>query len=1099
MTNEWRIIPAVSGDYSCRADTDDNKTEWSEALRLTVSTDKPKATLTADPTIIPAGGSITLTCSVDGSDDWKFDWFRDDEPVQLSGTNEQQSDVSVSEGVSAPTVKQHPSWPVVFRGETVTLRCEMEDDEGTQWTYEWNPANRNSPTSNEYRINSVSESDTDKPRATLTAHRTIIPAGGSITLTCSVDESDDWKFDWFRNDRQYFATRFRGNKDPFRVISVSEGGLYRCRGGRGNPVFHTETSNIQKIVSAPTVKQHPSWPVVFTGETVTLRCEMEDDEGTQWTYEWSPDNRNSPTSNEYRINSVSESDTYKPRATLTADPTTIPAGGSTTLTCSVAGSTGWKFDWFRDEEPVQLRGTNEQQSDVSVSEGGVYSCRGGRGNPVYQTEESKKVSVLKTVFKPTVILQPSGSVVYRGEKVTLRCEIKEGGRTQWTYEWRTNNRNIQIRSSEYSINKVSEYHSGVYSCMATGDHQQTEWSDGVTLTVKPNHPKASLTASNNIIPAGGSVTLTCLIDIGVGWKFDWFKLESDSSAAQSIRTSESDGVLVISEGGEYGCRGGRGDPVFYTETSGKVTIEKRVPITPTVIQQPNWSQIYRGEEITEMITTNRNSPTSSKSMITADSSGDYKCRGRRDGFTITKWGVITLTVSSPKPQPVLSVSPSWPNPGASVTLSCEGLELQSAGWRFFWYKVVPIPISTSYSIELLPNTINRTEQNSFIINGPTQTAGYQCRAGRGEPKFYTNYSEVKFIWSADSHPAAFLSVSPDRVQHFIDQSVTLNCSGNNTKWRVKRFTESTSPSYVQCFHWGMMSGSSCTIKRLEDHSGVYWCESGSGEFSNAVNITVHDDGVILVSPVHPVTEGDPVTLSCRNETQFLSNVFYYHNDKLINNDSREELKISAVSKSDEGFYKCQHSGKKSLNSWMSIRGTVSSPVPSSSPLLLIIGPISGIILIIFLLLLWRYKQHKDLCSFRSEKNSQRSTINQGAENEFSVSSSATPAEPSEVTYTAIKFKKLRKKRKPRKPEEPVIYAEVNTSAAGKVSRTLYQNVSSCQYPAELAPTYAEINKNRAKRNRREKPAATDESVYSEIKSGATLEDKRWEQLAEVNG
>ncbi|XP_054877278.1 basement membrane-specific heparan sulfate proteoglycan core protein-like [Poeciliopsis prolifica] len=669
--------------------------------------------------------------------------------------------------VSKPTVILQPSGSVVYRGEKVTLRCEIKEGGRTQWTYEWRTNNRNIQIrSSEYNINEVSEYHSgvyscmaagdhqqtewsdgvtltvkpDKPRATLTAHRTIIPAGGSITLTCSVDGSDDWKFDWFRNSQQYFAPRFRGNRDPFRVIYVSERGVYSCRGGRGNPVFHTEKSNIQKIVSAPTVKQHPSWPVVFRGETVTLRCEMEDDEGTQWTYEWSPANRNSPTSNEYRINSVSESDSGsyycmaskgyqstgwslhfpltvksdKPRATLTADPTTIPAGGSNT--------------------------------DLLLS-------------------------------VPTVKQHPSWPVVFRGETVTLRCEMEDDEGTQWTYKWSPANRNSPT-SNEYRINSVSESDSGSYRCMASKGDQNSGWSLHFELTVK------------------------------FGWKFDWFKLESDSSAAQSIRTSESDGVLFISEGGEYGCRGGRGDPVFYTETSRKVTIEKTVPITPTVIQQPNWSQIYRGEEIT------------------------LRCEIQDDGGT--QW-----TVS---PQPVLSVSPSWPNPGASVTLSCEGLELQSAGWRFFWYKAVPDPsklnYQPSYTYELLPDSINGTEQNSFIINGPTQTAGYQCRAGRGEPKFYTRESEVKFIWSADSHPAASLSVSPDRVQHFIYQSVTLNCSGNNTKWRVKRFTESSGPSYVQCFNWGRMSRSSCTIKRLEDHSGVYWCESGSGEFSNAVNITV---------------------------------------------------------------------------------------------------------------------------------------------------------------------------------------------------------------------------------------------------------------------
>ncbi|XP_032438603.1 sialoadhesin-like [Xiphophorus hellerii] len=407
-----------------------------------------------------------------------------------------------------------------------------------------------------------------------------------------------------------------------------------------------------------------------------------------------------------------------------------------------------------------------------------------------------------------------------------------------------------------------------------------------------------------------------------------------------------------------------------TLTADRKSTVAEVSNSVSVILHPSWPRIYRGETVIlrcqiqeaggaqwtyEWKTTNRKSLILCEYMnisATEAHSGEYSCRGKGEG--LTPWSnAIKLTVS-PKPQPVLSVSPSWPNPGASVTLSCEGLKHQSEGWRFFWYKTVPDP-SSYYSYELLPGSTNGTEQNSFIINGPTHTAGFVCRAGRGEPKFYTYYSELKFIWSADPRPAASLSVNPDRVQHFRSDSVSLSCEGNSTEWRVMRFIERDRLLYFTCSSWGTMTGSTCTIDVSWNNDGVFWCESRSGETSNAVNITVQDDydGVILVSPVQPVTEGDPVTLSCRDKKQkFLSNVFFYHNNKLINNDSRGELNISAVSKSDEGFYKCQHSGKESPRSWMSVRA-VSSPASSLLLVLLIIGPVSGIVLIILLLLLWR--------------------------------------------------------------------------------------------------------------------------------------------------
>uniref|UniRef100_A0A3B4U194 Ig-like domain-containing protein n=1 Tax=Seriola dumerili TaxID=41447 RepID=A0A3B4U194_SERDU len=273
----------------------------------------------------------------------------------------------------------------------------------------------------------------------------------------------------------------------------------------------------------------------------------------------------------------------------------------------------------------------------------------------------------------------------------------------------------------------------------------------------------------------------------------------------------------------------------------------------------------------------------------------------------TKWSdSFSLTVSDNKPRPVLTVSPSWLSPGASVTLKCE-VEHPSAGWRFYWYKAVP-RLSKSNIYELLPGSSSGTEQDSYIVHGQTHTAGYVCKAGRGNPtKLRKTPNTQPHLHSTISKPASLAPVSPDRAQHFTSDSVSLSCEGNSTEWRVMRLPESY---YLSCSDWGIMTGSICNIHSLQYADAVYWCESGSGEFSNAVNITA-DTYIILVSPVHPVAEGASVTLSCKLRPEnVLSNVFFYKNDKLIQNDTRRELTIPAVSKSHEGFYKCK--GETSL-------------------------------------------------------------------------------------------------------------------------------------------------------------------------------------------
>uniref|UniRef100_A0A671UPW3 Ig-like domain-containing protein n=1 Tax=Sparus aurata TaxID=8175 RepID=A0A671UPW3_SPAAU len=438
-----------------------------------------------------------------------------------------------------------------------------------------------------------------------------------------------------------------------------------------------------------------------------------------------------------------------------------------------------------------------------------------------------------------------------------------------------------------------------------------------------------------------------------------------------------------------------------------------VPNKAVVTLQPNWSEIYRGETITlrceikdggdtdweyEWRTTNSEKPLNQNELsirsVSASHSGVYRCKGRKKSEkSSTDWSdPFKLTVSD-KPQSVLTVSPSWLSAGASVTLNCS-VKDQSAGWRIYWYKTVPDPSDNSYSYELLPGSSSGTEQDSYIVHGQTHTAGYVCRAGRGDPVYYTDYSQPKFVWSADFHSSASLTVSPDRAQHFTSDSV---CEGNSTEWRVKRL--SPEDRYLSdCTAWGTMTGSTCKLNTNWLSDAVYWCESGSGEFSNAVNITIQNKNMILLSPARPVTEGDSVSLSCKLRRQtFDFIVFFYHNEKLIQSDTRWELNISAVSKSDEGFYKCQHSGQESAQSWMSVQA-VSRPERSSSPVLLIVGLICGIVLIILLLLLYRYRPSKDTC-FKRPIQSESSNTDQ---NEAQCNEYSSPPHGDVCLYESIK-------------------------------------------------------------------------------------------------
>ncbi|XP_038838227.1 Fc receptor-like protein 5, partial [Salvelinus namaycush] len=243
----------------------------------------------------------------------------------------------------------------------------------------------------------------------------------------------------------------------------------------------------------------------------------------------------------------------------------------------------------------------------------------------------------------------------------------------------------------------------------------------------------------------------------------------------------------------------------------------------------------------------------------------------------------------------------------SVSLSCE-VQGNSAGWR------------------LKRNTVSgersdcgrkwgKQQGSSCIVSLiPSDSGVYWCESGSGEHSNAVNIT-VPVLFN----PAS-LSVSPDSSQFLKYESVSLSCEvqGNSAGWRLKRYTAYGERS--DCGRkWGKPEGSSCIVYLIPSHSGVYWCESGSGEHSNAVNITVPVGAVILVSPALPVTEGDSVTLRCRYQgTPSDLTAVFYKDGSLIRTETTGEMTIPAVSKSDEGLYKCTNSEGESPESWMTV-------------------------------------------------------------------------------------------------------------------------------------------------------------------------------------
>ncbi|XP_045578540.1 uncharacterized protein [Salmo salar] len=706
----------------------------------------------------------------------------------------------------------------------------------------------------------------------------------------------------------------------------------------------------------------------------------------------------------------SEDDDGQAKAVLTTHPKSsqIFRGESVTFRCNIQRGevTDWKYTWRKDDVDSISSKHEYEMSEVKISDNGVYRCLGTHIDNRMYSKWSDAVRLTVTAL-PTasVKMVTTQEILYSGDTVKLWCDISN--HRDWTYRWLINKERLSSQTSKNTTISLSDQ-AGQYQCQGTRTRQpqNSYLSSSLHISVTAL-PETSLTMNPNPAYKGETVTLTCSVGSDSGWIYTWYKDNTKKVVTLSDRHTTTGATFTISRAAEsdqglYWCQGEIQSRSISSIISDPVTITVKERPVAVLTLQPSWPQTFSGETVA--LRYDRGEKRLSIFFITLDFGVMYNT-------LLTKWVNILKTehlicVTSfitDRPQAVLSVYPQWLNPGDSVTLSC-GVKESSTGWRFFWYRTVPYTagllslLDRSYSVEPLSGSGTTEDSYTLISAGPSHTGGYVCRAGRGDPVYDTLYSEPQFLWSGDPQPSLSLKTRPNRTQHFTSKSLSLSCEEkrNSTGWRLKRYREKAVES--ECVStWGSGAGSTCTIRftRKKD-SGVYWCESGSGEYSNAVNITVDVGSLILESPPYPITEGDSVTLSCANryqETNPIPKVDFYKDGVLISNETTGEMTIPVVSKSDEGFYKCKSNEGESPESWVTVRGSVVSisllprllcsllvvspfllvsivlmvkccrargvtPGPSTSVLVgVVVGlVVAGVLLAILLVLLCRYKK-----------------------------------------------------------------------------------------------------------------------------------------------
>ncbi|KAF4111570.1 hypothetical protein G5714_008601 [Onychostoma macrolepis] len=182
---EFNITAVSKQKCRCCGNRQSDTSEWSDEVTLTVLY-KPKLTVKPQSSVF-TGDTVTLSCHVGQSTRRTIIWFKDFKRIKTGDEMEILSNVNISYGgqyrCSARkgnyftiqsqrvvlTVRERPK-PVVrvqpdgrvFRGQTVTLTCHIQETNVSSWIYSWNKDDSliHVSQSQEYRISAVNESHT---------------------------------------------------------------------------------------------------------------------------------------------------------------------------------------------------------------------------------------------------------------------------------------------------------------------------------------------------------------------------------------------------------------------------------------------------------------------------------------------------------------------------------------------------------------------------------------------------------------------------------------------------------------------------------------------------------------------------------------------------------------------------------------------------------------------------------------------------------------------------------------------------------------------------------------------------------------------------
>uniref|UniRef100_A0A8C5MX45 Ig-like domain-containing protein n=1 Tax=Leptobrachium leishanense TaxID=445787 RepID=A0A8C5MX45_9ANUR len=427
--------------------------------------------------------------------------------------------------------------------------------------------------------------------------------GESITLTCNTDATDqtDQRYYWYKDD---LFIRGVGKTITITSAETRDTGEYRCqthRGGLSDPI-KLDVSTEAVILQTP--------PAVYEGDVLRVRCSYRERDSNRYRAIYKENNYiQSSDTPEFQLRIVGRSDAglykcksgyrYEVSAHITVadlfsdpeikvSPYLVTEGAAVTLTCDTSlapprAQTELRYTFYKNGEsrnPMPGRSNKYEIPDFDKFRSGVYTCeaRTVDGN-VKKT--SRKLEITTETARPEISASPNTGKIFRGESITLTCNLNSQYNYYETYKWYKGSLDMNTNKKTIEIQSNDKEDGGDYHCKTStsdrSDPFMLDVNDGAAV-----RPGISAAPNTGKIFTGDSVTLTCNVDsLDEGSQaYYWYKGRDYiyySGKSFTIHSAERD------DSGDYQCctdSGDTSDP-FTLDVSDDVSVARvRVVLKP---------------------------------------------------------------------------------------------------------------------------------------------------------------------------------------------------------------------------------------------------------------------------------------------------------------------------------------------------------------------------------------------------------------------------------------------------------------------------------------------------------------------------------------